>query len=100
MEPSGDPKRFVGTSGSIACATDQRSGPGLKFHCVSDSPFVASRTFFFVVSRYCSAWSFSACVTSCADAAAAHATKSNANNPHARDLVFIFAFSFFLPLVG
>src|SRR6184192_3393426 len=56
---------------SITCATDQRSGAGLKFHCSSDRPLVASRTFFFVDSRYCSARSFSAWVTSCADAAAA-----------------------------
>src|SRR6202521_3973566 len=141
IKPSGDPKRFVGTSGSgactlfvrsgtiastassvfftsrpgspagdsitfsftkprikssaaamcsITCATDQRSGAGLKFHCASDSPFVASKTFFFVVSRYCSALSFSACVTSCADAAVAPAIQSNAINTPARDFVLIF----------
>src|SRR5712671_1782467 len=144
IEASGDPKRFVGTSGSgactlfvrsgtiastdssvfftsrpgspagdiitfsftkprikssaaamcsITCATDQRSGPGLKFHCASDNPFVASRTFFLVVSRYCSALSFSACVTSCADTAVATAIKSNAINTPARDLVLIFFLS-------
>src|SRR6266480_5408301 len=75
---------------SITCATDQRSAAGLKFHCASDSPFVASRTFFFVVSRYCSALSFSACVTSCADTAAAPAIKSNAISTPTRDLVLIF----------
>src|SRR5207253_5867896 len=78
---------------SITCATDQRSGAGLKFHCASDSPFVASRTFFLVVSKYCSALSFSACVTSCADAAVAPAIKSNAINTPARDLVLIFFLS-------
>src|SRR5256885_2226231 len=76
---------------SITCATDQRSAAGLKFHCASDSPFVASRTFFFVVSRYCSALSFSACVTSCADTAAAPAIKSNAISTPTRDLVLIFS---------
>ena len=78
---------------SITCATDQRSAAGLKFHCASDSPFVASRTFFFVVSRYCSALSFSACVTSCADTAAAPAIKSNAISTPTRDLVLIFFLS-------
>src|SRR5437762_12014342 len=78
---------------SITCATDQRSAPGLKFHCASDSLFVASRTFFFVVSRYCSALSFSACVTSCADTAAAPAIKSNAISTPTRDLVLIFFLS-------
>src|SRR5713226_3201277 len=82
---------------SITCATDQRSGAALKFHCASDSPFVASSTFFFVVSRYCSALSFSACVTSCADAAAAPAIKSNAINSPARDLVLIFFLSLSSP---
>ena len=78
---------------SITCATDQRSGAGLKFHCASDSPLVASRIFFFVVSRYCSALSFSACVTSCADAAVAPAIISSAISTPARDLVLIFHFS-------
>src|SRR2546430_11880237 len=73
---------------SITCATDQRSAAGLKFHCASDSPFVASRTFFFVVSRYCSALSFSACVTSCADTAAAPAIKSNAISTPTLVLIF------------
>src|SRR5258708_11378507 len=81
---------------SITWATDQRSGAGLKFHCASDSPFVASRTFFFVVSRYCSALSFSACVTSCADAVVAPAITSNAINTPARDFVLIFLPSLFL----
>src|SRR6184192_2731830 len=143
-EPSGDPKRFVGTNGSgactlfvrsgtiastpssgfftsrpgspagaimtfsftiprikssaaamcsITCATDQRSGAGLKFHCASERPFVDSRTFFFVVSRYYSALSFSTCVTSCADAATAPTINSNANSAPARDLVLIFFLS-------
>src|SRR5437879_13878515 len=78
---------------SITCATDQRSGAALKFHCASDSPFVASRTFFFVVSRYCSALSFSACVTSCADTVAAPAINSNTISTPARDLVLIFFLS-------
>src|SRR5260370_21653938 len=85
---------------SITCATDQRSGAALKFHCASDSPFVASSTFFFVVSRYCSALSFSAGVTSCADALAAPASKDNPINTPARDFVLIFLLSLFLPLVG
>src|SRR5260370_12450341 len=75
---------------SITCAADQRSGAGLKFHCASESPFVASSTFFFVDSKYCSALSFSACVTSCADAAAAPVIISKAISVPARDLVLIF----------
>src|SRR5205807_6349257 len=74
---------------SITCATDQRSGAGLKFHCSSDRPLVASRTFFFVDSRYCSARSFSAWVTSCADAAAAPDIRSSATSVPIRDLLLI-----------
>src|SRR5208282_436549 len=50
---------------SVTSATDQRSGPGLKFHCASDNPAVASSTPCLVLSRYFMARSRSAWVNDC-----------------------------------
>src|ERR1700692_1802751 len=50
---------------SVTSATDQRSGAGLKFHCASDRPAVASSTPCFVLSRYFMARSRSAWVNDC-----------------------------------
>src|SRR5437868_12090335 len=87
---------------SITCATDQRSGAGLKFDCPAESPFVASKTFLFVTSRYCSARYFSACVTSCADATtAAQVSRSSATaSVPVRDLFLMFRVLLYLASVG
>jgi hypothetical protein len=69
---------------SITCAIDQRSGPGLKFHCASDNPLVASSTFLFVVSRYFIALSLSAWLSVCPPVAAAPANASTAVIANAR----------------
>src|SRR6266567_944964 len=56
--------------------------------------------FLFVVSRYCNARSFSTCVTSCADAAAAPVIKNNAASAPARDFFLMISFSFCVASVG
>jgi hypothetical protein len=64
---------------SATSATDQRSGPGLYFHCASDSPATEARNFSRVSSKYLTAWSRSFCVIASApdEGAAAAASRES-----------------------